>query len=175
GEPVPVYFKNDIPHLIDEKDLPLELPKVDEYKPTETGEPPLARAKNWKYQGQYPYELTTMPGWAGSSWYFLRYMDAQNENEFASAEAVKYWNEVDLYIGGTEHATGHLLYSRFWNLFLFDRGYVFHEEPFKKLVNQGMIQGVSKLAYRVSFSGHRSGHVRGQIWVSRTHYEYLLK
>ena len=150
GEPVPVYFSNDLPHLINEKDLPLELPKVDEYKPTATGEPPLGRAGNWLYQGKYPYELTTMPGWAGSSWYFLRYMDAQNEDEFVSKEAARYWNEVDLYIGGTEHATGHLLYSRFWNLFLYDRGFIFHEEPFKKLINQGMIQGRSSLIYRVN-------------------------
>ncbi len=150
GEPVPVYFKNEIPYPIEENELPLELPNVDEYKPTETGEPPLGRAKDWKYKGTYEYELTTMPGWAGSSWYFLRYMDAGNKNEFVSPEAVKYWNEVDLYIGGTEHATGHLLYSRFWNMFLFDRGFIFHEEPFKKLVNQGMIQGRSNIMYKMT-------------------------
>lgn len=150
GEPVPIYYTEDgIPHLIPESELPLELPPVDEYLPTETGEPPLGRAKDWLYQGKYNYELTTMPGWAGSSWYFLRYMDAKNDSEFASKEAVKYWNSVDLYIGGTEHATGHLLYSRFWNMFLFDRGYIFHEEPFKKLVNQGMIQGRSSIAYKL--------------------------
>ncbi len=150
GEPVPVYFDdNGLPQLIDEDDLPLELPKVDEYLPTDTGEPPLARAKDWKYQGKYHYELTTMPGWAGSSWYFLRYMDAKNDKEFFSNEAVKYWNQVDLYIGGTEHATGHLLYSRFWNMFLYDRGFIFHEEPFKKLVNQGMIQGRSNIIYKL--------------------------
>jgi len=149
GEPVPVYFKDDLPKLLPENELPLELPPVDEYKPTETGEPPLGRAKDWKYQNKYEYELTTMPGWAGSSWYFLRYMDAQNNQQFVSSEAVKYWNQVDLYIGGTEHATGHLLYSRFWNLFLFDRGFIFHEEPFKKLVNQGMIQGRSNLLYKL--------------------------
>ncbi len=149
GEPVPVYYDDDIPYLIDEKDLPLELPPVDEYKPTETGEPPLGRASNWKYKGKYEYELTTMPGWAGSSWYFLRYMDAHNEKTFASETALKYWKAVDLYIGGTEHATGHLLYSRFWNIFLYDRDFLFNEEPFDKLVNQGMIQGRSNLAYKL--------------------------
>ncbi len=150
GEPVPVYFtEDDIPHLIPESELPLELPAVNEYLPTESGEPPLGRAKNWLYKGQYPYELTTMPGWAGSSWYFLRYMDANNDRQMVSHEAVKYWNSVDLYIGGTEHATGHLLYSRFWNMFLFDRGYVFHEEPFQKLVNQGMIQGRSNIIHKL--------------------------
>jgi len=150
GEPVPVYYtEDDIPHLIPENELPLELPPVDEYLPTETGEPPLGRAKNWLYQGKYEHELTTMPGWAGSSWYFLRYMDAQNDQEFVSKEAVKYWNTVDLYIGGTEHATGHLLYSRFWNMLLFDTGHISHEEPFNKLVNQGMIQGRSNIAYKL--------------------------
>jgi leucyl-tRNA synthetase len=149
GEPVPVYFKDGIPYLIEEKELPLTLPKIDQYKPTESGEPPLARAANtWKYQGKYDFEHTTMPGWAGSSWYFLRYMDAQNEQEFVSKAAADYWNVVDLYIGGTEHATGHLLYSRFWNMFLYDMGFVNHEEPFQKLVNQGMIQGVSALIYK---------------------------
>jgi len=150
GEPVPVYFtEGGIPHLIPEKELPLDLPPVDEYLPTETGEPPLGRAKGWLYLDKYPYELTTMPGWAGSSWYFLRYMDANNEKEFVRREAVDYWNTVDLYIGGTEHATGHLLYSRFWNMFLFDMGYISHEEPFNKLVNQGMIQGRSNIAYKL--------------------------
>lgn len=150
GEPVPVYFTEDgIPHLIPKDELPLELPKVDEYLPTEAGDPPLGRANDWLYKEKYNYELTTMPGWAGSSWYFLRYMDANNENELVSPEAVKYWNSVDLYIGGTEHATGHLLYSRFWNMFLFDKGHVFHEEPFQKLVNQGMIQGRSSIIYKL--------------------------
>ena len=150
GEPVPVYFTDDgIPHLVSEDELPLELPAVDEYLPTEQGEPPLGRAKDWLHKGKYRYELTTMPGWAGSSWYFLRYMDAKNDNEFVSKEAVEYWNSVDLYIGGTEHATGHLLYSRFWNMFLFDRGYIGHEEPFEKLVNQGMIQGRSNTVYKI--------------------------
>lgn len=150
GEPVPVYFTEDgIPHLIPENELPLELPPVDEYLPTETGEPPLGRAKDWLYKGKYNYELTTMPGWAGSSWYFLRYMDANNDDAFVSPESVKYWNSVDLYIGGTEHATGHLLYSRFWNMFLFDKAFIFHEEPFQKLVNQGMIQGRSSIIYKL--------------------------
>lgn len=150
GEPVPVYFKNGIPYLVPEEKLPLTLPQINEYKPTATGEPPLGRAKDWKYDGKYNYELTTMPGWAGSSWYFLRYQDAQNQNEFASKQATDYWNQVDLYIGGTEHAVGHLLYSRFWTKFLFDRGYISFEEPFKKLINQGMIQGTSALIYRVT-------------------------
>ncbi|MGB3585564.1 MAG: leucine--tRNA ligase [Tunicatimonas sp.] len=149
GEPVPVYFKDDIPHLLDEEVLPLELPPVDEYKPTESGEPPLGRASNWKYKDQYDYELTTMPGWAGSSWYQFRYMDAQNKEALVSKEAQSYWKSVDLYIGGTEHATGHLLYSRFWTKFLHDRGYVTVDEPFQKLINQGMIQGQSSIVYRV--------------------------
>jgi len=150
GEPVPVYFTEDgVPHLMPEEELPLELPPVDEYLPTESGEPPLGRAKDWLYKGKYNYELTTMPGWAGSSWYFLRYMDANNDDALVSPEAVKYWNSVDLYIGGTEHATGHLLYSRFWNMFLYDKGFIFHEEPFQKLVNQGMIQGRSSIIYKL--------------------------
>lgn len=149
GEPVPVYFKDGFPQLIDEKDLPLVLPEVDQYLPTETGEPPLARAKDWKYQSTYDYEWSTMPGWAGSSWYWYRYMDANNNDEFVSKDAVNYWRAVDLYIGGSEHGTGHLLYSRFWNKFLKDRGYVPEEEPFKKLINQGMIQGRSNFVYRI--------------------------
>lgn len=149
GEPVPVYFKDGLPYLIDENELPLLLPEVDKYLPTETGEPPLGRAKNWKYRDQYTYELSTMPGWAGSSWYWYRYMDALNVDAFASADAIAYWRDVDLYIGGSEHATGHLLYSRFWNKFLKDLGYVPEEEPFKKLINQGMIQGRSNFVYRV--------------------------
>jgi leucyl-tRNA synthetase len=144
GEPIPIYYKDDIPYSVDEKDLPVILPEVDKYLPTEDGEPPLARAKNWKYKNQFDYETTTMPGWAGSSWYFLRYMDANNKNEFASKEALNYWQDVDLYIGGAEHATGHLLYFRFWTKFLYDLGYISIKEPAKKLINQGMIQGVSK-------------------------------
>ena len=150
GEPVPVYFKDDIPHLIDEQDLPLTLPTIDEYKPTESGEPPLGRAEDWRYQDEYPYELTTMPGWAGSSWYQFRYMDPHNEEALVSKSAQSYWENVDLYIGGTEHATGHLLYSRFWTKFLYDRGYITVDEPYKKLINQGMIQGRSNLAYRIN-------------------------
>ena len=149
GEPVPVYFKDGLPYVMDEAELPLLLPEVDKYLPTETGEPPLGRAKDWKYHDQYTYELSTMPGWAGSSWYWYRYMDAHNTECFASKEAVQYWQAVDLYIGGSEHATGHLLYSRFWNKFLKDIGRVYEEEPFKKLINQGMIQGRSNLVYRV--------------------------
>lgn len=149
GEPVPVYFKNGLPYLIDEQELPLLLPEVDQYLPTESGEPPLGRAKDWKYQDQYEYELSTMPGWAGSSWYWYRYMDSRNAEAFASKEAVGYWKAVDLYIGGSEHATGHLLYSRFWNKFLKDLGLVGEEEPFKKLINQGMIQGRSNFVYRL--------------------------
>lgn len=149
GEPFPVYFKDGIPKLVDEKDLPVTLPEIDEYKPTETGEPPLARAKNWNYNGN-AYELTTMPGWAGSSWYWFRYMDPKNDRAFCGREHEQYWQDVDLYMGGSEHATGHLLYSRFWCKALKDLGYVSAEEPFKKLINQGHIQGVSKFVYRGS-------------------------
>ncbi|RZK82281.1 MAG: leucine--tRNA ligase [Pedobacter sp.] len=149
GEPIPVYFKNGLPYLVKEEELPLMLPEIDKYLPTETGEPPLGRAEGWAYEDQYEYELSTMPGWAGSSWYWYRYMDALNSSDFASKEAIAYWKDVDLYIGGAEHATGHLLYSRFWNKFLKDLGYVTEEEPFKKLINQGMIQGRSNFVYRV--------------------------
>ncbi|MBC7411300.1 MAG: leucine--tRNA ligase [Bacteroidia bacterium] len=144
GEPIPVEFDaQGMPTLLPNDKLPLVLPEIDKYLPTETGEPPLARAENWNY------DTNTMPGWAGSSWYFFRYMDSQNANEFASKEALNYWKEVDLYIGGSEHATGHLLYARFWTKFLFDRGFVGIEEPFKKLINQGMIQGRSNFVYRI--------------------------
>jgi leucyl-tRNA synthetase len=150
GEPVPVYFDdNNKPQLIHESELPLILPEVDKFLPTATGEPPLARATNWKYKGKYEYEKSTMPGWAGSSWYFLRYMDPNNDQAFVSKEAEQYWQNVDLYVGGAEHATGHLLYARFWQKFLFDLGLVSTEEPFKKLVNQGMIQGRSNIVYRI--------------------------
>jgi leucyl-tRNA synthetase len=176
GEPVPVYFKDGLPYLIEEEHLPLLLPEIDKYLPTESGEPPLGRATDWSYKASpksspkertseeasnslssgegrgeaaYAYELSTMPGWAGSSWYWYRYMDAHNDNEFASSEAIAYWKDVDLYIGGSEHATGHLLYSRFWNKFLKDIGKVVEEEPFKKLINQGMIQGRSNFVYRL--------------------------
>ncbi|TNF03629.1 MAG: leucine--tRNA ligase [Deltaproteobacteria bacterium] len=149
GEPFPIYFKDGIPKPLDESDLPLRLPEVDAFKPTETGEPPLGRAKNWTTKDGYPIELSTMPGFAGSSAYYLRYMDPHNDKGLVSKEANEYWQDVDLYIGGTEHATGHLIYSRFWNKFLYDLGYVCKDEPFKKLVNQGMIQGRSNLVYRV--------------------------
>ena len=152
GEPVPAYFKDGVPYLIDEADLPLELPKIDKYLPTETGEPPLGRAEGWKYKGEYEYELSTMPGWAGSSWYWYRYMDPQNNGTFASKEAIDYWQRIDFYLGGSEHATGHLLYSRFWNKFLKDLGLVPEEEFAAKLVNQGMIQGRSNFVYRLKSS-----------------------
>lgn len=148
GEPFPIYFKDGIAVPLDEKDLPLTLPEVDKFLPTETGEPPLGRAKGWAKDG-YPLELSTMPGFAGSSAYYLRYMDPHNSNALVSREADEYWRNVDLYIGGTEHATGHLIYSRFWNKFLYDLGYVCEKEPFKKLINQGMIQGRSNFVYRI--------------------------
>lgn len=139
GEPIPVYFEDGIAKSIDEQDLPLNLPEVDKYLPTEDGEPPLARAEKWSYKG-HPLETSTMPGWAGSSWYLFRYMSPNSDNSFASESDLKYWQNVDLYLGGAEHATGHLLYSRFWTKFLFDRGHLSVDEPFKKLINQGMIQ-----------------------------------
>lgn len=149
GEPFPVYYKDGIPCMLDDKDLPLLLPEIDAYLPTEKGEPPLGRAKNWKTADGYPLELNTMPGFAGSSAYYLRYMDPRNHDALVSKEADEYWRNVDLYIGGTEHATGHLIYSRFWNKFLYDLGIVVEEEPFKKLINQGMIQGRSNFVYRI--------------------------
>ena len=165
GEPFPVYYKNDIPYMIPVECLPIILPEVENYLPTEDGLPPLGNAKEWYWDevkrcitappptegAGGRIELNTMPGWAGSSWYWLRYMDAKNENEFASQEAIKYWESVDLYIGGSEHATGHLLYSRFWNKFLKDKGFAPTEEPFKKLINQGMILGNSASVSRLSF------------------------
>ncbi|MBQ9077217.1 MAG: leucine--tRNA ligase [Muribaculaceae bacterium] len=149
GEPFPVYYKEGIPYMMDESKLPLLLPEVDKFLPTETGEPPLGRAKNWKTEEGYPIELCTMPGFAGSSAYYLRYMDPHNDKSLVSKEANGYWRNVDLYLGGSEHATGHLIYSRFWNKFLFDIGLVCEEEPFKKLINQGMIQGRSNFVYRI--------------------------
>lgn len=163
GEPFPVYYVNGLPQMIAQKHLPIILPEVDNYLPTEDGQPPLGNATTWAWDIEklsvvgceridhktvFPLELNTMPGWAGSSWYWMRYMDAQNDNEFASQEALNYWQNVDLYIGGSEHATGHLLYSRFWNKFLKDLGYAPTEEPFKKLINQGMILGMSAFVYR---------------------------
>lgn len=158
GEPIPVYYENGLPKPVKQEHLPLELPQVDAYLPTEDGEPPLARSKNWNYHPEkgvvaegegFPLEQTTMPGWAGSSWYDLRYMDPHNEEAPISKEAESYWQNVDLYIGGNEHATGHLLYTRFWHKFLKDQGVISQEEPFKKLINQGMILGTSAFAYRV--------------------------
>ncbi len=162
GEPFPVYYVNGLPQMIDAKHLPIVLPEVEKYLPTEDGQPPLGNADFWVWDTKenqvvanglidnetiFPLELNTMPGWAGSSWYWMRYMDAHNENEFASQDALKYWENVDLYIGGSEHATGHLLYSRFWNKFLKDKGFAPTEEPFKKLINQGMILGMSAFVY----------------------------
>ena len=164
GEPFPVYYKDDMPYMIPKECLPLELPEIDEYKPTETGEPPLGRAKHWAWDTKtdkvvdcseidnksvFPLELNTMPGFAGSSAYYLRYMDPKNDKALVSKDADEYWQNVDLYVGGTEHATGHLIYSRFWNKFLYDSGYSCMDEPFKKLVNQGMIQGRSNFVYRI--------------------------
>lgn len=169
GEPFPVYYKDGMPYMIPEDKLPLELPDIDQYKPTETGEPPLGHAKKWAWDTEknevvdkslidnktvFPLELNTMPGFAGSSAYYLRYMDPHNDNALVSPEADHYWQNVDLYVGGTEHATGHLIYSRFWNKFLFDLGVSCQKEPFKKLVNQGMIQGRSNFVYRVNSDDH---------------------
>ena len=150
GEPFPVYYKDGVAYLLPESKLPLELPEVDSYLPTSTGEPPLGRAKNWVNDEGYPLELCTMPGFAGSSAYYLRYMDPRNSEALVGKEADEYWRDVDLYVGGAEHATGHLIYSRFWNKFLYDLGLVVENEPFKKLVNQGMIQGRSNFVYRIN-------------------------
>ena len=147
GEPFPIYYKDEMPYTVDEKDLPLTLPEVSDFKPTSDGRPPLGNAKNWTYKG-YPLELCTMPGFAGSSAYYLRYMDNHNDEALVGKEANEYWRQVDLYLGGSEHATGHLIYSRFWNKFLYDLGYICEDEPFKKLINQGMIQGRSNFVYR---------------------------
>lgn len=164
GEPVPIYYENEMPYTLPVSALPLELPEVEKYLPTEDGDPPLGNAKNFAWdkvnqkvvstelidnQNVFPLELSTMPGWAGSSWYFLRYMNPNNEAEFCDKNTSDYWGQVDLYIGGSEHATGHLLYSRFWTMFLKDRGFVSHEEPFQKMINQGMILGISAFVYRV--------------------------
>ncbi|MDE5723853.1 MAG: leucine--tRNA ligase, partial [Paramuribaculum sp.] len=149
GEPFPVYYKDGVPQMLADDCLPLELPEVDKFLPTESGEPPLGRARNWATPEGYPLELCTMPGFAGSSAYYLRYMDPHNDKALVGREANEYWRSVDLYIGGTEHATGHLIYSRFWNKFLYDLGHVCEDEPFRKLVNQGMIQGRSNFVYRI--------------------------
>ncbi|MDR1180567.1 MAG: leucine--tRNA ligase [Bacteroidales bacterium] len=147
GEPFPIYYKEGIPYPMAEKDLPLQLPDIDKYLPTETGEPPLARAKNWTYNG-YPLDCNTMPGFAGSNGYYLRYMEPDNKEAYVGKQANEYWGNVDLYMGGAEHATGHLLYARMWNKFLFDLGIVSKDEPFQKLINQGMIQGRTSFVYR---------------------------
>lgn len=152
GEPFPVYYKDEMPYTLSDDKLPLQLPEVDAYLPTESGEPPLARAKNWVTEEGYPLETNTMPGFAGSSAYYLRYMDPRNESNIFDKEAVEYWQNVDLYLGGAEHATGHLLYARFWCKFLFDIGLAVTDEPFKKLINQGMIQGRSNFVYRIKGS-----------------------
>ena len=179
GEPIPIYYKDDIPYPLPESALPLVLPEVDKFLPTETGEPPLARATQWNWDQERqqivesgisnPLETTTMPGWAGSSWYFLRYMDPRNEGRFASPEAINYWQQIDLYIGGSEHSTGHLLYFRFWTKFLFDLGLIPFDEPAKKLVNQGMIQGVSAKVVRlrpnlVTKNAHLSCDITAPAW-----------
>ena len=148
GEPFPIYYKDGVPYTVDEKDLPVVLPEIDKFLPTDTGEPPLGRAADWTYRG-YPLELSTMPGFAGSSAYYLRYEDPQNSDALVSTEANGYWRNVDLYLGGSEHATGHLIYCRFWTKFLFDYGYIKDDEPFAKLINQGMIQGRSNFVYRI--------------------------
>jgi leucyl-tRNA synthetase len=174
GEPFPVYYKDGMPQMVPEECLPLELPEIDKYEPTESGEPPLGRAKKWAFDIEkkevvdkslvdnktvFPLELNTMPGFAGSSAYYLRYMDPTNNNAIVGKEADEYWQNVDLYVGGTEHATGHLIYSRFWNKFLFDMGVSCKEEPFQKLVNQGMIQGRSNFVYRVNSDDHSKAPV----------------
>ena len=149
GEPFPIYYKGDVAYRVKDEELPLALPPIENFGPTEEGEPPLARVEAWHTAEGYPYELSTMPGFAGSSAYFLRYMDPRNNKGLVSKEANDYWRNVDLYVGGIEHATGHLMYSRFWNMFLYDLGYICESEPFKKLVNQGMIQGRSNFVYRI--------------------------
>ena len=174
GEPFPVYYKDGMPYMVPEECLPLELPAIDKFEPTETGEPPLGRAKIWAWDEEnktivdkelidnktiFPLELNTMPGFAGSSAYYLRYMDPHNNKALVGKEADEYWQNVDLYVGGTEHATGHLIYSRFWNKFLFDYGYSCKEEPYEKLVNQGMIQGRSNFVYRINSDDHSKAPV----------------
>lgn len=183
GEPIPVYYKNGVPYCIPENKLPLELPVIDKFLPTEDGEPPLARADKWMWNENsqtvevngFPIETTTMPGWAGSSWYFLRYMDPNNEQEFVSKEAAAYWKNVDLYLGGSEHATGHLLYVRFWTKFLYDRGLIPMHEPAQKLINQGMIQGRSNFVYRIKDSNQFVSYgLRDQYDVTPLHVDVSL-
>jgi leucyl-tRNA synthetase len=158
GEPIPVYYENGTPQLIPDEKLPVQLPSVNEYLPTEDGDPPLGRAKGWNFEG-HPYELSTMPGWAGSSWYFFRYMDPTNDHEFASKKALDYWQDVDFYLGGSEHATGHLLYARFWTKFLYDLGYIKVDEFARKLVNQGMILGRSNYVVRYNIGQLEGGEI----------------
>ncbi len=175
GEPFPVYYKDYIPYVLDESELPLALPEVDKYLPTETGEPPLARASNWKTSDGFPYECNTMPGFAGSSGYYLRYMDPHNNEEYFSKEANDYWQNVDLYLGGDEHATGHLIYARFWNMFLFDLGLACKEEPFQKLINQGKIQGRSNFVYRIQGTQkYVSYHLKKDYDVQKLHVDISL-
>ena len=185
GEPFPVYYVNGLPKIIDTKHLPLELPEVEKYLPTEDGAPPLGRANKWAWNATtkevvcnseidnktiFPLELNTMPGWAGSSWYLFRYMETENRDTcFASQEALDYWENVDLYIGGSEHATGHLLYSRFWTKFLKDRGLLKVDEPFKKLINQGMILGESAFVHRIDANTYTSSDLKTEKEVQEIH------
>ncbi|MCK6607528.1 MAG: class I tRNA ligase family protein, partial [Flavobacterium sp.] len=190
GEPFPVYYVNGLPQMIDKKHLPIVLPEVEKYLPTEDGQPPLGNATVWAWDTEkntvvsndlidntkvFPLELNTMPGWAGSSWYWMRYMDAHNTEEFANEDALKYWENVDLYIGGSEHATGHLLYSRFWNKFLKDRGYAPTEEPFKKLINQGMIVGHSAFVYRLDSVTFTDSELEKELYNSASSNEEWIK
>ncbi|PIF47660.1 leucyl-tRNA synthetase [Chryseobacterium sp. 52] len=190
GEPVPIYYKEGMPYTLPVSALPLELPEVEKYLPTEDGDPPLGNAKEfaWDEANQkvvsidliddktiFPLELSTMPGWAGSSWYFLRYMDPSNDEVFANKDLSDYWGQVDLYIGGSEHATGHLLYSRFWNMFMKDRGYVNHDEPFQKLINQGMILGMSAYVYRIDGTNqYVSKNLAGDYQTQKIHVDVSL-
>ncbi|WP_027387495.1 leucine--tRNA ligase [Chryseobacterium gregarium] len=189
GEPVPVYYKDGMPYTLPVLALPLELPEVEKYLPTEDGDPPLGNAKAFAWdeanrkvvstdlidgETVFPLELSTMPGWAGSSWYFLRYMDPHNDEVFVKKEAADYWGQVDLYIGGSEHATGHLLYSRFWNMFLKDRGYINHNEPFQKLINQGMILGMSAFVYRFNYSATNISSPKS-LFISKNIVERIIK
>lgn len=185
GEPIPVYYKNGMPQCIPADKLPLVLPEIDKFLPTEDGEPPLARAEKWMWNETkgcvdsegHPIETTTMPGWAGSSWYFLRYMDPKNNTDFVGQDAVNYWRNVDLYMGGSEHATGHLLYVRFWTKFLFDRGFIPVNEPAQKLINQGMIQGMSSFVYRLGFldEAGRAKETPFQLFISKKYADGILK
>ncbi len=170
GEPFPIYYKNTLPHSLPTEELPMALPSLDSYKPTETGEPPLGRALDWKTKDGYPLELNTMPGWAGSSWYFFRYMDPHNRSQFVSPEAESYWQAVDLYVGGAEHTTGHLLYARFWTKFLHDLGYVTVDEPFQQMIHQGMMQSKSNFVYRIKGTKQFvSYHLREQYETTAMH------